>query len=291
MFLLCACSSVPTEQDQALVKPLTRKMYDEGKGTPWQYASDQIGSRSIYLANSILKGKLTPLDPKRYETSRTHLRDLKKDIEDGQNWPYKTPSQVKLPFLTVEKNSWPDWKRSPAFNGEYPISKTEKSRDDSKWWIGWNYDYLFVAAEFKDDKITSYDYDEKKKTCPWFGDALEVFIRSELRYRNYWEIIVTPTGFVFDGLQQNNCWGGYIGNPDDHISGLKKKTVSANGTYRIELAIPWKEMPGYTRGNKPQKGDNISFILIRCNNGKQSSCMPILYGGHNLFGHIQATLE
>jgi len=117
-----------------------------------------------------------------------------------------------------------------------------------------------------------------------------VFLRTELKSRSYWEIIVSPAGLVFDGLQQNNRWGLYIGNPDDDIAGLQKRIERWNDGYSIELAIPWREMPGYTKGNPPREGEEISFVLIRCDNGEQSSCLPILYGGHNIFGHIKARL-
>lgn len=291
MLLLSACSSIPDKQDRLLADSFTRQLYDMGKGTPWEYAGNRIGSRDTYISKRILTRQFIPATPDVYVSSQDNMLRLKEDIQRGKNWPFKQSIQVELPFLNSDKDLWPDWTKALEFKGEYPIGEVGIIQPDTSWMVGWDYNYLFVKAEFHDHNIVSVSDNPERNTSIWHGDALEIFVRSEPRLRCYWEIVINPNGEVYDGIQQNNRWGGFIGNPDDSMNYLEKRIEIFEYGYSIELAIPWKELPGYMKGNRPNKGDRITFMLIRCDNGKQSSCVPLLYGGHNIFGYINAILK
>lgn len=78
--------------------------------------------------------------------------------------------------------------------------------------------------------------------------------------------------------------------PEERIAGLKTAGVRTPDGYSVEAALPWREMPAYGNGNPPRPGERIDFTMIRCRNAEQSACHPLLYGGHNLFGHLRGVL-
>ena len=132
-------------------------------------------------------------------------------------------------------------------------------------------------------------YDSGLGKQPWDGDCLEFFILPEKRLKVYWEIVVNPENEVFDGLHQNYRWGGFSGHPEEDMQGLKTFTKKTESGYAVELAIPFKELPAYTKGNVPEAGQKIWFMFVRTDKGQRKTPCPFLYDGHNIFGYVQGT--
>ena len=216
--ILCSCNTSPTEQDRKFAESLDWDFYLSGRGTAWEYANNQVCSKSIYKSKIVLQGKLKPADPAEYEKSRKNIAEMFEDIERGKQWPIKQREEYKLPFLKktpkIDGDAG-DWGKALVFHDEYPINSTDRVKSRAVWKMAWDKKYIYVFASFPDKKLVAASSKQI-----WHGDAFEAFICPELRYKNYWEVIVAPDGRVYDGMQQNSRWGGYIGNNDDSIKGL-----------------------------------------------------------------------
>jgi hypothetical protein len=126
----------------------------------------------------------------------------------------------------------------------------------------------------------------------------------EFREGLYWELVVSPSGSVFDALHAKRFqhWGGDR-RPGERLSGLKTGCAmrgKENGRegkdagYRVEVAVPFREIPSYTRGNPPQVGDVLRLMLVRLDkNGegfKVYAFQPLLSWGHNIWNYARLEL-
>jgi len=288
--LMTGCSSCITPEDLSLANQFNLECYNAGKNTPAEYASNQCGDHLSYAAKAILDGRLIPSDPNAFDKVRATLRKLKSDIEAGRKWPEKTPPSVSIPYAAKPPvinavGNDPVWQNALTFQDEYLISTHEKLPTKVVWKVLWDENYFYAFVQIPQVSVVSHDQ------YPFLEDAVELFIGSSIRFRTYWEIVVAPNGAVYDALGQNDRWGAYIATPEESIRGLRTaaKFVPQEG-YSVEIAVPWNEVPGYEHGNPPRSGEMINFTLIRCHAGHQSACHPLLYGGHNIFGHLRGKL-
>lgn len=288
--LLTGCASRVTEEDRKLAGQFGLDCYNAGKNTPAEYASNQCGNHLSYAAKAILDGRLIPSDPSEFDKARAMLRQLESDIETGRKWPEKTPPVVFIPHAAEPPvidaaGDDPAWRNALTFQEEYLIGSREKQPTKVFWKVLWDETYFYVFCRIPQESAVSNDQ------YPFLEDAVEIFIGSGVRFRTYWEVVIAPDGAVYDALGQNDRWGAYIATPEESIRGLRTaaKLVPHEG-YSVEIALPWSEIPGYEHGNPPRSGNMINFTLIRCRNGRQSACHPLLYGGHNIFGHLRGKL-
>ncbi len=294
LLFLCSCSSVPSEEDQKLLDKMTREnFYDKGLGTPAEYMTDCLGKKDIAIARRTLKG----LDNGDKAEARMKLEALYGEAQKGFNWPFKTPPSVGIPYGTVKKidgdTDDPDWRNAWTVYGEYPIdSVNRRSETWPIWRMMWDENYIYVSADIKDSSILAVHYDEAAQTGPWQGDCFEVFIMSEPGVKTYWELVLNPAGELFDAIHSNYRWGGYSNDPDRDMKGLQKivRLYPDCSGYCVEMAIPFDQLPGYTKGNKPQAGELIRFMFVRLDDGAKFTPCPFLYDGHNIFGYYNATL-
>lgn len=287
VILLNGCAGPVTEADRQLASKFDHELYLAGRNTPAEYAVNQMCSN--VLNTMLLKEELVPRDPMRYQTARERLKTLEEDIRKGFEWPEKQPPRVNIPFsrapIVVDgRADEPAWQEALTFHDEYPISSRRKMESGACWKILW--DAEFIYGFFNMPQKTFQVVRERL----WLGDAVEWFIGSGIRFRTYWEIVVGTDGSVYDALGQNNRWGAYIVTPTESIRGLKTAVRQDENGYQVEIAIPWREIPGYEHGNLPRPGEQINFTLIRCRKGRQSACHPLLYTGHNIRGHLTGLL-
>lgn len=99
-----------------------------------------------------------------------------------------------------------------------------------------------------------------------------MFILPDIRFRTFWEIVVSPSGSIFDSVEckKAQLWGSDL-DPSQNMNGLKTG-ITVRGTlnnpgdtdqgYTVEIAVPFKELPGYTRTG-PKTGDRLHFMLVR----------------------------
>ena len=293
--LMASCAHT-TPEDVALANKATDELYLKGKNTPAECATDKLNSHPAWVYKRILLGKYKRGDEEALNTARTYMNELFSDIDKGFNWPVKEQQKFDLPYAykkpaldgTLEGNGW---NGALTFHGEYPPGSLKKNDAPSVWKICWDEEFLYFGARFQDTDLKQIDYDPVNKKFPWDGDALEIFVLPDRRLKAYWEVIVNPGNKVVDWLHLNNSYGYWVIGTDDKIHGLKTSTKITKDGFLVEAAIPFRELPGYMRGNPPKAGESINLVMVRTNNGRQSVIVPLLYDGHNIFGYPEFTLK
>ena len=298
---ITASSAQEDAKDKELVSFYAGLYEKTPQDCPERFAVNKIGEKSWHArAFATLNGKTeAPEGAKDY--ARKELSDLRELILLGQNWPIKEHERKSIPYAKLKPSldgdiDSPAWKQALVFDNEYNLNSTEETASSAKWLIMWDEEFLYIAARLPDSSIKSYEYIPGAKPQPWEGDCLEMFVMPSMRLKTYWEVVVNPEGKVFDGLHRNNKNGGFIGCPEEDMAGLKTYAKilhdesGGESGFVIEAALPFKELPGYMLGNKPEPGQGLYFMMVRTNDGKKSSPRPFLYDGHNIFGYMDGTL-
>jgi hypothetical protein len=272
-------------------------LYDLPQDSPARYALNEIARRNSWWAFNLLCGDWPGSDKDRQEAVEI-LEKLKKRIDVGLKWPYKTPPTFKIPYTKTVPEIDGDisescWKQALSFRGDYPLGSVKKADDGSVWKIMWDKKCLYVAAYFPDAHIIPSD----RPGHSYRGDSLEIFLMPSKRMKMYWEVDIGCDGDLYDATNCNNRHGGWASEPSVEMKDLKFKALKQKDGFTVEVAIPFSELPNYMLGNQPQAGEAIYFALLRTDknteNGKVefSSAFPLLYGGHNIFGHAEGKLK
>lgn len=295
LLLLAGCFSSPKSEERLLAEKFDYDFYLAGKNTPAEYMVNQIAAADSSRAKAILTGRLIPADPEEVARAGETIWHLDSEIRKGLSWPEKTPPAVAIPFASVAPSidgacDETAWNHALTFRDEYPLSSRKKEPSGTVWRVMWDETFFYVGVTIRQDSPRAEPYNPAGGRAPWRADAVELFLGPGIRFRTYWEIVVAPDGSVYDALGQNNRWGSYIASPEESVRGLRAAARRTEQGFSVEIAVPWREIPGYQRGNPPRPGEEINFTLVRCRNGIQSACHPLLYGGHNLFGHLRGTL-
>lgn len=274
--------------------------------SPARYALNMIGHRDSWRALSVLRGRISASDAER-QAARRHLENLKADIQRGLAWPIPQPPTCRIPRAdsTPAIDGRLDdacWKSALVFGDEYRLDRTQKMNTSAWWAVTWDERCLYFAVWMPQSDISCLTSDPAKGVGAWQADALEIFILPSPAMRVYWEVVINPQGEVYDGLQLNNRWGGFLDHPDQDMQGLQvaAKVVGTindpsdvDQGFVIEAAIPFDQLPNYQLGNSPTVGQTLGFMLVRTRTERRdySSPVPLLYDGHNIFGYLQATLS
>jgi hypothetical protein len=267
------------------------------RNSPARYALNEAGWYTSWRAFKLLRGKWQGTDKDHEEAVKT-LKQLRKRIEFGLKWPYKTPPSYEIPYAAVSPKidgniNEACWKPALTFKGSYLLGSVKKENDGSVWKIMWNYKYFYVAAYFPDANI----FASVHPGHPYKGDSLEIFLMPSKRMKKYWEVDIGCNGDLYDGFHCNNNNGKWVSGANEIMKGLEFKASRFQAGFSVEAAIPFKELPNYMLGNLPKVGEIIFFALVRTNknqkNGKveYSSAFPLLYGGHNIFGHAMGKFK
>lgn len=309
VFLLltfCFCSVLTASgqdiSDKKLVDSFDGLYHGNPEDCPARYALNKIASRNSWKAFQILRGKW-PSTPKTRLAARAHLFKLKAQIKQGLNWPIKTPPTFKIPFAKTSpkidgKLNDEVWQKAMIWHGEFPLNSVKKSDKTSLWLMTYDEKNIYIGAHFKDNSLIGIDYDRSKKTGPWQGDSLEVFLMPSKRLKDYREIVVGCNNAQFSSLHVNNKWGTFInGSANENVKTIKSKVVADKTGYTLEVAVPFDILPNYMLGNKPKPGENIYFAFVRTNIAKKGesarfySAFPLLYDSHNIYGYVKAILN
>ncbi|MBN2643777.1 MAG: hypothetical protein JXR78_19165 [Victivallales bacterium] len=272
-----------------------RMLYDLPMDNPARFALNEIASRASWRALNITRGNWIGTDKDRDEAAKT-LNQLKKRIESGMEWPHKTPPSYCIPYTSVSPvidGNITDacWDKALTFKGSYSLNSTVRNDDGSVWKIMWDQKFIYVGTSFPDKDIIA----SEKPGYPYLGDSLEIFLMPSKRMKKYWEIIVGCDESIFEGFHCNNKYGGFVSDSNASVNGLQFKSLRKKDEYVTEVAIPFSELPNYMLGNAPKSGESIYFALVRTDkkkgeNVKFYSSFPLLYGGHNVYGHAKAIL-
>ncbi len=231
------------------------------------------------------------------------LREVRQIIEVGEKsngWPLPPLAKVpraKAPPKIDGKLDDPAWATAWSSTGAYQFNQREANGPATTWKLCWDDRCLYVAFDCADSNLIALP--RERDTDVWNDDCVELFVLPDFRFRTYWELIVTPSGSIFDAVQCKNyeAWGSSM-NKGENLAGLQVG-VNLKGTlnqpddtdtgYSVEFAVPFAELPGYARG-KPAAGQVLYFMLARLDrNGPKDfkfyAYQPLLSWGHNIWNH------
>jgi len=147
--------------------------------------------------------------------------------------------------------------------------------------IGATEEGLSIVVRYEDSDIFSTATANQQKMWT-LGDVAEVFIKPGLDRSDYWEIHVTPNGFLMDlhipsraGMQSGEHTWEEIIAPE---SGTRYQVHVADGVWLAEYSIPWS---AFGLDGIPESGTTWQFAVCRYNynggleNEELSSTAPL----------------
>ncbi|NOZ00696.1 MAG: hypothetical protein GXP54_02245 [Deltaproteobacteria bacterium] len=155
-----------------------------------------------------------------------------------------------------------------------------------------------VMASYDDDNLyIAFHVDDKSIENPrkkrddelWKGDAVEVYLDAGADGKDYLEIQVSPANVVFDALfksHRNPDWKEAAAYTVDGmktavtVNGTLNKAGDEDSSYVVEMAIPFKSIPGL-KGGFPKAGSTIraNFFRIEARDGKVASAQAFSPAG------------
>ena len=298
--LLLACfltatlhAEEPAEADRSLATEL-ESWLPKVVNTPAQEQSQWDGLSHVLRA---LKGETQVSDGER-ANARTTGRTILAVLKQGPTWPVPAPIRLpraaRPPVIDGQVNE-AEWRRAYVARGQYAFNSTNLvERPRTTWYATWDEQNLYFAFVCEDSDIIAPPLE---RDAPVFNyDCVEMFLLTEPRHPVYWELVISPAGAIYDGfnLKKTRGWGADA-RPELNIAGLKVgHTQSATG-YCVEVAVPFRELPGYTRGNRPRPGDTLHWMLVRLDKNRDRftpyAFQPLLNWGHNLANHAPVILQ
>ena len=275
------------------------------QGTPGQEAANFLSHSWPHEQLLQLKGE-KPATAAQLANDHGTVDWLTKMAESGPSWP--RPAKMSVPFAKKAPKidgilNDAAWKGAVTFEGEYPFnSSTKTMAPGTKWYVTWDKQYLYFAFDCADGYVVSPD--TQRDASIFNHDCVEMFILPEFRQGVYWELVVSPTGTVFDALHEKlfDNWGASsrVGESIQglkvatHIDGTANNNADVDHGYTVEVAVPFTELPSYTRGNSPRTGEMLNLMLARLdeNQGPMQpySFNPLLSWGHNIWNPALAEL-
>lgn len=223
----------------------------------------------------------------------------------GPEWPMPpdahAPKAAKPPVIDGVLDD-PAWAKALTYEGMYPFNtKDYVASPKTVWKVTWDDSHLYIAWDCEDKDLS--DPVRERDGAVWADDCVEVFILPDMRFRAYWELVIGPSGSIYDSIQckEWDKWGCNQ-RTAENIAGLKVG-ITLRGTlnqhddvdegYTVEVAVPFSELPGYSRA-QPKVGDNLHFMLVRLDTtaGKMIpyAYQPLLSWGHNIWNHARLIL-
>lgn len=224
--------------------------------------------------------------------------------EAGAAWPRPPLTVVPrapAPLAMDGKLNEAAWTQAATFTGLYRFNETPPlAGPKTTWKVLWDDQYLYFAFDCEDTDLVAPV--RQRDDHVYNDDCVEMFILPDFRFRTYWEIVIAPSGSIFDSVECKNIdtWGLSL-DKAQNVEGMQvgialRGTLNQPGDtdqgYTVEVAVPFSQLMGYTRGG-PKTGDRLHFMLVRLDRqGKDFACyafQPLQAWGHNLWNH--ATME
>ncbi len=308
--LLCGCRTTPkveyevVKEEHKALADRVEEMLRQTRNTPGHEHANRI--RSYHLKNlKKLRGE-KPAKKGEFAKCIPDIRNIIATAERGLDWPHWP--EIHVPEAGKElkidgKLDEPAWAKAYTWRATYPFSQKERvDTPKTVWRITWDEKYLYFAFECEDTDVVSPK--RKRDDHVYFDDCAEIMIMSEPRFRVYWELVVGPSGSIYDSIQckKYDKWGADQ-YPEATMKGLLTG-ISIDGTlnksddvdkgYTVEMAVPFSQLPGYSRA-LPKKGDKLRFVMIRLDRqGKRFAAYafkPLLSWGHNIWDHATMVLQ
>jgi len=290
-----------TEADKALAARVERAIA-AAEGTPGQEAANVMRSGWVKNLLPVLKGETQG----NLALARREFSGAVGGAEKGPTWP--RPKPVHAPRAAAPPRidgvlDDPAWATAATFTGMHPFNETTKvDSPKTVWKVMWDEKHLYFGFECADADILAPRM--KRDDHVYFHDCVEMFILPEWRSKAYWEIVISPSGMLFDGLHSKmDQEFGCVSRPFEDVKGLRFQcrvdgtvgdSTDTDKGYCVEVAVPFDQLPGYTRGNKPAAGQVLHFMLVRLDkNGEKMipyAFQPLLNWGHNIWNHAELRL-
>ena len=288
----------PTPADKALAKRAEAVINAAGTSPGREYANFlRTRPRPRWLEH--LRGERSS-SPNILKIAAKDIRGIVELAEKGLSWP--RPPLVRVPFasdpVTVDgKLDEAAWQNAVTYHDIYKFNSAKKlNKPKTTWRILWDHTHLYFAFECEDTDLAAKNW--KRDDTVYSDDCVEMFILPEFRFRTYWELVISPSGSVFDSVECKHVdkWGAIL-DPSQNMTGLKfaidvRGTLNQPGDidegYTVEVAVPFAELPGYNR-IKPDAGSRLHFMLVRIDRQGETvtpySYQPLLGWGHNIWNH------
>ena len=292
----------PKEADRALVERVEKAMA-ASVGTVAQETANSLRSNERVDVLPILKGE----KPGDRAWARALALQAVTMMDKAPTWP--RPADVEAPYVTVAPKidgmlDDEAWKTAATFEGVYRFNTAEKlDMPKTVWRVCWDDKYLYFAFDCQDKDVLAPKMN--RDDTVFFHDCVEMFILPEFRTRAYWEIVVSPTGMIFDGLhsKKDSEFGPVSRAFEDvhgmligcKIDGTEGKSDDVDKGFVIEVAVPWDQLPEYSRA-KPAAGQVLNLMLVRLDRNaadKDLNCysfQPLMNWGHNIWNHSKLKL-
>ncbi|MFW6457323.1 MAG: carbohydrate-binding family 9-like protein [Planctomycetota bacterium] len=220
-------------------------------------------------------------------------------IEDADTWP--APGHHQVPFTReapevdgeLDDAAWDD---ALTFTDSYPFDSTDEGGPETTYKVLWDKEYMYFAFDCEDEDVVAEDRDRDGQVAS--DDCVKLFILPTLRYPVYWELVVGASGSIADALNTKNVrkWGCDEDAEKDiegleiaqEIRGTLNDSDDTDEGYSVEIAVPFSDIPGFTR-YPPRPGDKVNCMLIRRDkNGEKLTAYafrPLQAWGHNLWNY------
>lgn len=294
----------PSDEDRALVFRADAGIM-AAQNTAGREAANFLHNDWPKMGLAQLRGA-SPATADDLKGARSVVRGLVETIEKGPTWP--VPAATKIPRsksapLIDGRLTDKAWKNAWRMEGMYSFGNLEKvDAPRTTWLVTWDQKFLYFGFDCEDPYVVAPPIERDGHV--YNHDCVEMFILPEFRSGLYWELIVSPTGSIFDSLQSKRFDGwGPNARPSETITGLKvaqhiRGTANNNADvdqgYSVEVAVPFDQLPTYTRGNSPKVGDKLHLMLARLDQNKEPmkpyAPVPLLSWGHNIWNHMPVEL-
>ena len=125
-------------------------------------------------------------------------------------------------------------------------------------------------------------------------DSAELFLLPEETLNSYWEVIVSPPSNRYTAWHTLGKYGLRSSFPTAPRN-LKTASRRTPRGYCVEIAFPFSALPSLSE-SLPYPGAVLHLMACRTDlqdggNLIFSAPVPLLYGGHNIYGYIKAVLQ
>lgn len=271
-------------------------LFESCAGTPSEYAVRTAKNWFMRCAFYRLDGSAVRPAVERQCRSdaeaRKRIRMLSEDVRRGRNWKLPQPELV-VPFAGAVRIdgiiSPEEYTRSVRLEGEIPVNEqTVKAGGGHRWYFAWDNRFFYFAAEISDQDI------QLRKERPYEADSVELFLLPEPSLNSYWEIVVSPSGERFCAWHTLGKYGlrsSFFIEPGS----LKTAARRSGSGYCVEIAFPFSALPSLSK-QLPYNGATVFLMTCRTDWQKNGGVaitapVPLLYGGHNIYGYIKVTLK
>ena len=297
-------AQLPTAEDRALAARV-EAVAQMPENTPGQEAANSLLRDWPYGLVRVLTST-NPVPEAQLANARGTIRSLVETAEQGPTWP--RPPSLRIPYclwppkIDGRLSDW-SWRHALTLTGTYALNTTNLiTSPQTTFRMMWDKNNLYCAFECEDADIEAPPIERDGQV--YSADCVELFILPDFEKRQYWEIIISPTGSLFDALhtKKPRNWG-MDSKPEKSMEGLQigrridgtpNNPADRDRGYVIEVAVPFKQLPGYTDGKAPTRGQQLHLLLARFDRtGKDivyTYPFPVLSWGHNIWNYAPAEL-